>query len=490
MTQIIPKKEKLSSQKRPPRRNCSASPLCRLTAITEQKKMADFLKRIMSAATHSTIGASLSTTQSSTRHMTDATIDKLTPKKLSPEPTVPVKANTKNQALLMAPTRATYPPGWNTPKIHRAVQLPETLTTAFTTHGVTMAATERMRELLPASLAGRFDVAPNEFKPRVMFPAKDETFQHVLQLQGNTNKNTTRLCFRCKISECPGVAQCIFDSNVFLAQRCVHPHKPSLTLQAVPTVRMLSLHCKQMPLSTPMRVFTGMFVQNYSCRSMPCQVCQVPTKIGIDLVSKMKRGAFSGYVVHQACAKFWYDSNPKDSVLVPTLKFTKPNDELATFLSRYVRGETQSIHIDATAGSGKSNAILYVCHLLRERGVPFIVLVFNRAARKELQERGLLEHEVKTFHSFLYQQYKKWVTAKLEEDTIMRLAAPASILSKVAPNVCYIKIRLVVSFFFREHRFSEHLCNSFALSLANWLTKHVPMRSAAQTNHPSSTAGP
>ena len=88
-----------------------------------------------------------------------------------------------------------------------------------------MAATERMQELLPANLAGRFDLAPKEVKPRVMFPAKDETFQHVLQLQGNTNKNTTKLCFRCKISECPGVAQCIFDLNVLCSSCKATPIK-------------------------------------------------------------------------------------------------------------------------------------------------------------------------------------------------------------------------------------------------------------------------
>ena len=97
-----------------------------------------------------------------------------------------------------------------------------------------------------------------------------------------------------------------------------------------------------------------------------------------------------------------------------------------------------------TAGGGKTNMLIYLCSVLRQTGVSFIVLVYNVAAKHELLSRGLQPHEVNNFHSFAYRALTSVLSATLTEDRVMSMESSSS-LTLIKPTVCEIKIRLVTA---------------------------------------------
>ena len=55
---------------------------------------------------------------------------------------------------------------------------------------------------------------------------------------------------------------------------------------------------------------------------------------------------------------------------------------------------------DATAGAGKTNALVYAVDLCRQKNLSVVVLVFNTKAKEELYSRGLTAQECYNFHSY------------------------------------------------------------------------------------------
>ena len=235
---------------------------------------------------------------------------------------------------------------------------------------------------------------------------KDDTYWGIHGSLGGA----TDICVRCKYPECPGivdVTKCPFASNCFFAKK-----------------------------------------------ALVCDACGTTMRITADVITKMTRGKYQGRYIHRACASMWYSLNPEgcEGSAKQPLTFHHPPVDLANFLDAFSEGKLPLAHIDATAGSGKTNALIYVCNLLRAKGARFIVLVFNRAACNELASRGLTMEECMTFHAFLYKAYKSWIMSRLIEYRIMTMGRTPLALdnAKVEPTVCYVKIRLVVSFFYRN----------------------------------------
>ena len=107
-----------------------------------------------------------------------------------------------------------------------------------------------------------------------------------------------------------------------------------------------------------------------------------------------------------------------------------------------------------TAGGGKTNMLIYLCSVLRQTGVSFIVLVYNVAAKHELLSRGLQPHEVNNFHSFAYRALTSVLSATLTEDRVMSMENSSS-LTLIKPTVCEIKIRLVTTLYFSSIKPSD-----------------------------------
>ena len=98
--------------------------------------------------------------------------------------------------------------------------------------------------------------------------------------------------------------------------------------------------------------------------------------------------------------------------------------------------------------------LIYLCSVLRQTGVSFIVLVYNVAAKHELLSRGLQPHEVNNFHSFAYRALTSVLSATLTEDRVMSMESSSS-LTLIKPTVCEIKIRLVTTLYFSSIKPSD-----------------------------------
>ena len=231
-------------------------------------------------------------------------------------------------------------------------------------------------------------------------PYRDALYERiVLSSPGN-------VCMRCKL-EGHVLSACVLESNVFPAQR-----------------------------------------------TLPCRLCNQTIFAKTTLVTKLTRGRLAGSFVHRDCAVRWFKDNPRETDTdggMPVLKFHMPCEELVAFLERFVRGEGPLFNLSAVAGAGKSNCLIYVVTRLRELAITFIILVFNITAREELIARGLLNSEVANFHSFLMKAYRRWVGASLNERAVMASDANLGPFAKAEAEIVPQMMRLVLSFFLREH---------------------------------------
>ena len=170
-----------------------------------------------------------------------------------------------------------------------------------------------------------------------------------LQNSSHPDLDPKDVCYRCKRVECQGTKYCIFESNVF-----------------------------------------------YALQSLQCQLCLKVTKKGEDLVTLMKRGMHNGFCLHRNCALMWYEANPKINDESHSLKFHMPPPELVAFSAEFINGtgDIRQFDIDATAGSGKTNLLVYIASQLRAKKISFKMFMFTTPARKTLLERGLQPHEV------------------------------------------------------------------------------------------------
>ena len=83
---------------------------------------------------------------------------------------------------------------------------------------------------------------------------------------------------------------------------------------------------------------------------MPCVLCGDVTKVGNDLVTKIKRGVAVGKFVHMKCAIMFYEANPIEAVVETVLQFKEPSPEITTFLNSFVAGEAPKFYFKGTAG--------------------------------------------------------------------------------------------------------------------------------------------
>ena len=94
-------------------------------------------------------------------------------------------------------------------------------------------------------------------------------------------------------------------------------------------------------------------------RSLDCRACHTPVKAGESLITCMKAGVYSGSYIHQDCARQWYLNNPETAKIVgpPQLQYSMPNAAISEFARTFASGTVKLAHMDATAGSGKTNAL-------------------------------------------------------------------------------------------------------------------------------------
>ena len=231
-------------------------------------------------------------------------------------------------------------------------------------------------------------------------PFRDALYERVVGLSSQGN-----VCMRCKL-EGHVLSACVLESNVFPAKR-----------------------------------------------TLPCRLCQQTIFANLTLVTKLTRGRLAGSYVHRDCAVRWFKDNPRENTNdgMPVLKFHTPCEELVAFLERFVKGEGPLFNLSAVAGAGKSNCLIYVVTRLRELSLTFIILVFNVTAKEELIARGLLNTEVANFHSFLMKAYRRWVGASLNEQAVMASDVAPGPFAKAEPEIVPQMMRLVLSFFLREH---------------------------------------
>jgi len=251
-----------------------------------------------------------------------------------------------------------------------------------------------------------------------------------LQSSSHPDLDPNDLCYRCKRVECKGTKSCIFESNVF-----------------------------------------------YASQSLQCQICLKVTTKGEDLVTLMKRGMHNGFCLHRNCALMWYEANPKIKDESHTLKFHMPPPELIAFSAEFINGtgEIRQFDIDATAGSGKTNLLVYIASQLRAKKISFKMFMFTTPARKTLLERGLQPHEVTTFHSYGRRAYIDWVKLMLGEEAIMRGCEAQE------PKVVYYKQRLVVSMLFR----GDPDCVALVALLRSFITEVSELARTHAYGHPT-----
>lgn len=223
-----------------------------------------------------------------------------------------------------------------------------------------------------------------------------------------TDTTVRDICMRCKypVSECDTlVKNCLFDSNVFIASK-----------------------------------------------TLTCRACGEATEAEKHLITSMKRGPFTGMYIHQSCARAWYLANPM-SAKPYELRYEMPSPDVAKFINSFVHAlrANKIFHLDATAGAGKTNALVYAVDLCRQKNLSVVVLVFNTKAKEELYSRGLTAQECYNFHSYFMKAYQQWITATLQEHLIMSQDHGHKGRTYVTPTFCAIKIRLVLSMHLREH---------------------------------------
>ena len=229
-------------------------------------------------------------------------------------------------------------------------------------------------------------------------------------------------CYRCKRGpdKCGGSAVCVLTSNVFTAKK-----------------------------------------------TLKCRGCLRPTRADIDLVTKMTSGSHAGNYLHLNCALMWHETHAGEAA-VP---YKEPCEQIKEFALDFVSGKHAVARLQMTAGGGKTNMLVYLVHMLRERGISFIVLVYNVAAKEELLARGLVPQEVLNFHSFLYRAYRAFISATLSEALIMTQER-TSAARDVKPVVCDIKVRLLVVLHFSREplhvgRTLTNLYKAFVQGLAD-----------------------
>tara|TARA_B100000795_G_C22671762_1_gene388221 strand:+ start:550 stop:837 length:288 start_codon:yes stop_codon:yes gene_type:complete len=83
--------------------------------------------------------------------------------------------------------------------------------------------------------------------------------------------------------------------------------------------------------------------------------------------------------------------------------------------------------------------LVYLVSVLRARGLSFVVLVYNVAAKHELLSRGLLPSEVYNTHSYLFRQYSHVIKATLTEHRIMMQ------VGRIAVGLVFLEERICVS---------------------------------------------
>ena len=166
----------------------------------------------------------------------------------------------------------------------------------------------------------------------------------------------------------------------------------------------------------------------------------------------MSRGEHEEKALHHKCAAAWYAANPRNAAPKgQALQYLAPPQDLQEFIKDFVAGAIPRAHLDATAGSGKSNTIVFTVDELRAIEASFIVLVFGTNAKRELRERGLSVQEVRNFHSFLFRAYCLWVESALNQQAQMLDATARQAPSNsISPTVVHAKQHLVVSFLFRK----------------------------------------
>lgn len=238
-------------------------------------------------------------------------------------------------------------------------------------------------------------------------------------------------CRKCKLSACPGDTSCMFDSNVFSANR-----------------------------------------------SHPCDNCQQPIQANVHFITKMLRGPGTSRFWHVECAAAWYLRNPKMTLTQGVLKFQKPKPDLMEYLDRFVRADKPKFYLDGTAGCGKSNGIMYVVDECRNKNLTVLVLVYGVKAKEELLSRGLLSSECYNFHSYFSRVYERWVVGTLREHLTMAEVSTSSKGAQAAsrtaqtlkPTICHNKIRLIISCLLQHEECAEAriiLLRPFATELAN-----------------------
>ena len=148
------------------------------------------------------------------------------------------------------------------------------------------------------------------------------------------------------------------------------------------------------------------------------------------------------------------------------------------------------------AGGGKTNMLVYLVSLLRARNEPFLLLVYNVAAKLELIARGVKTDELANYHSFSFRHYQSIVRASLNEEQIMQVSCASQTrgpyqsrsvtlcassfqergrVSRIDPVVSEVKIRLLVVLHFSSQPQSHCLANlykGFIHSLADQARTH------------------
>ena len=96
-------------------------------------------------------------------------------------------------------------------------------------------------------------------------------------------------------------------------------------------------------------------------KTLKCVACRELVYMQQTLVSKMLRGVHAGKIIHQKCAKLFYDANPVVKGVEPELEFKRPEADIADFVDAFVRrnlraSEVSNFHSFMTSCVNTMNA--------------------------------------------------------------------------------------------------------------------------------------
>ena len=176
----------------------------------------------------------------------------------------------------------------------------------------------------------------------------------------------------------------------------------------------------------------------------------------------MQRGPQNGNIIHAICAKDFYDVYPRLTAPPVALHFRPPPVDKQVFVRQFLTlgtGNVQLFHLNAVAGSGKTNLIVWTVSLMRAAGLKFIILVYGVKAKGELLARGVRANEVLNFHSYFMRIMKQHVGALLEQARLLMSHMPSKWNDNEYVNTS--KLQLVIAFHFREHPIGEALTSFY-----------------------------